>query len=115
MEDIYGRDIGDEYFYDNFKAGYDISKEYLKGGDTRVNKPLDEFGGWGDYGPLVYTKAAMFIRDIEDKYGKELLLEILSEYFEVYKYKIATTRDFLNVCERVTGDSFDYLKEKWLD
>lgn len=114
MDKVYGEEQGDLYCQDNFETGYSIVEGYLKGLDQRVNKPLDKFEDWSDYGPLVYTKAAMFIRDIEDKYDKATLLNILKTYFTRYKYKIATTEDFLNICEEITGDSFDGMNDKWL-
>lgn len=114
MENIYGKKAGDIYFEDNIEIGYDIVKGYLEKGDQTVNKPLSEFGDWGDYGPLVYTKAAMFLRDIKDEYDEEIFLDILNRYYQKYKYKIARTEDFLKVCEEVTGDSFESMNEKWL-
>lgn len=114
MDKIYGEEEGDSYFEDGFEINYDMIEEYLRGEDGQVNKSLEEFEGWDDYGILVYTKAAVFLRDIEDRYGKDTLLKILSTHFKEYKYKNATTEDFLEICEKVTGESFKRLEEEWL-
>lgn len=114
MDKIYGEKEGDLYFENGFEMNYDIIEEYLRGEDTQVNKSLEEFEDWDDYGILVYTKAAVFLRDIEDRYGKDTLLKIFSTYFKEYKYKNATTEGFLEICEKVTKESFKGLEEEWL-
>lgn len=88
--------------------------ELLADNDLVVNKPLNEFNDWTDYGLLVYTKPTIFLEAIKEEYGKKTLMNILSTYFETYKYQNATTADFLAICEEVTGDSFEAMDEKWL-
>lgn len=114
MDKVYSQEIGDEYFKSNILTGYDIMEEYLSGENNIVNKPLGEFEDWNDYSLLVYTKSAMFLRDMEDKYGKDILLKILQTYFKEYKYENTSTDDFLKICEEVTGDSFKPMNKKWL-
>lgn len=115
MDKVYGEEKGDAYFDYNIETGYDITKKYLKGDNNIINKPLDQFKDWDDYSLLVYTKSAMFLRDIEETYSKDILLEILSEYFKENKYKNARTEDFSNAFEKITGDSFKEMKERWLN
>jgi len=111
--EVYSKEKAKEYFDYNVKLGYEYGKNFLLEGD-RVLRPLGEFKGWEDYSILVYLKGALFIDDIRENYGIEALYDILNSYFEEYKFRIATTEDFIRVCEEVTGSSFDYLVEKWL-
>jgi aminopeptidase N len=46
---------------------------------------------------------------------KEIFYNILKIYYNRYKFKIATTEDFLNVCEEVTVDELDDYFKKWLE
>lgn len=115
MDEVYGEEKGDAYFEYNIETGYDITKKYLKGENNIINKPLDEFEDWDDYGLLVYTKSAMFLRDIENTYGKDILIDILGDYFKENKYKNATTEDFASSFEKITGHSFKAMNEKWLE
>ena len=109
----YGVEKGKEYFIQNIKIGYEFGKDYLIG-DNIVNKPLKEFTGWDDYGILVYTKGAMFINEIQEIYGEDVLYEILKTYFKRYKFYNATTEDFIRVCEDITKSDFTDLVNKWL-
>ncbi len=112
-KEVYGHEKGRDYFTYNIKLGYDYGKGYLLG-KNKVYQSLDEFYGWNDYGLLVYSKGAMFINEIRELYGEEVLYQILETYFDEFKYYNATTEDFINICEEVTDSSFNYLIEKWL-
>nr|WP_300003742.1 M1 family metallopeptidase [Tissierella sp.] len=114
MDNIYGKEKGDEYFHYNMETGYEVMRDYLKVDDLTINKPVDKFQDWDDYGLLVYTKSAMFLRDIEDSYSEEILIKILEDYFQANKYKNASTIDFADSFEKVTGDSFKAMNDKWL-
>lgn len=111
--EVHGPKKGKKYLTDNIKIGYELGKNYLLEDDI-VNKPLKDFSSWDDYGILVYTKAAMFINEINDKFGEDMLYRILREYFKEYKYYNATTDDFIKVCEEVTNTDFHDLVQKWL-
>ena len=113
MEEVYGKGEAVDYYNENIKIGYEYGSEYL-GSNQVINKPLNEFTGWDDYGILVYIKGAMFINNIREDYGLEVLYDILNKYFNRYKFYIANTEDFINVCEEVTKDSFDDKVNKWL-
>lgn len=113
-DEIYGTDRGKDYFIQNIKIGYEYGETYL-GKDQIVNKPLNEFHSWDDYGILVYTKGAMFVNQIKEDYGRDVLIKILKTYFEKYKFTNATTEDFIEVCEEVTGNDFTEIVNIWLD
>lgn len=114
ISNIYGNEQADKYYQLFFKDEYEQMNEMLGDENLTVNKPLNEFNDWTDYGLLAYTKPAMFLNDIKEIYGQDILITILSTYFKEYKYKNATTDDFLEICEMVTGDNFEWMNEKWL-
>lgn len=84
-------------------------------GEKQVLMSLDEFTSWEDYSLLVYNKGAMLLNDIKEKYGEEVLYNILNRYYDKYKFEIAKTEDFLKVCEEVTGDELGDYFEDWLN
>ncbi|WP_353094812.1 M1 family metallopeptidase [Tissierella praeacuta] len=114
MNEVHGKDEGDKYYNENIRLGYEYSVQYLSDNEV-VNKPLSEFAGWIDYGPLVYSRAAMFIDRIKEDFGEEVLYKILSSYYDKYKFHIATTEDFIKVCEEVTNTSFSQLANEYLN
>src|SRR5690606_19637417 len=102
-----------EYYNYYCKNNYEYGK-FLITKDEIINKPLDQFKDWDDYGLLVYSKGAMFLNEIEEDFGKEILYDILNKYYNTYKFHNATTEDFIKTCEEVTGTSFDERVAKWL-
>ncbi|RKD26927.1 Peptidase family M1 [Caminicella sporogenes DSM 14501] len=108
----YGDIRGNQYYrYENLDR-YNEAVDSLK--DEAVLKTLSEFKDWNDYSFLVYTKGTVFLDNLKNKYGEKTFYKILKTYYNMYKYKIATTEDFLKVCEEVTGDDLDNYFNKWL-
>lgn len=114
IKELYSKSVSEDYYNQNVKMGYEYSSNYL-GEDKSVNKPLSKFEGWNDYGPLVYSRGAMFIHSIKEEFGEEVLYEILQKYFDKYKFHIATTEDFIAICEEVTKTSFESQVELFLN
>lgn len=112
-KEIYGEKRANEYFDYNIRLGYEYGVKYLLGKNV-IYQSLDDFYGWGDYGVLVYTKGALFINEIKELYGEEILYKILNTYFHHYKFYNARTEDFIDICERITKSDFSELVHKWL-
>lgn len=112
-KEIYGDEKAKKYFDYNVKLGYEYGVKYLLG-DSIIYQSLDDFNGWDDYGILVYSKGALFINEIKELFGEETLYEILSTYFNEFKFYNVTSDDFINICEKITKSSFDDLVNKWL-
>lgn len=108
----YGEKTGEKYHKRENEAGINEAAYSLE--DEMILKPLKSFKDWNDYGLLVYNKGAVFLDDIKGRYGEEVFYNILKTYYNRYKFKIATTEDFLNVCEEVTGEELDEYFKKWL-
>lgn len=114
IREVYGKERSESYYTENIEIGYELGESYLMGNNI-VNKSLDQFEGWDDYGPLVYSKGGVFIHEIKEKYGYDILVEILNKYFQEYKFKTAKTEDFIRICEEITGEDFSNLLDKWLN
>ncbi|WP_223378048.1 M1 family metallopeptidase [Schnuerera sp. xch1] len=113
MYNTYGRAKADDYYNYTCELAYEYGKDYLEA-DEIINKPLDEFEGWNDYGLLVYTKGAMFINEIKEEFGMETLYKILSRYYETYRFHNGNTRDFIDICQQITNTSFKDKVDQWL-
>ncbi|MDK2920024.1 MAG: hypothetical protein PWQ37_2757 [Candidatus Petromonas sp.] len=108
----YGEQTAQEYHkFENEERYYELV-DSLK--DKRVLKTLKEFKDWDDYSLLVYNKGAIFLDKLRERYGIDLFYDMLSTYYDRYKFKIATTKDFLKVCEEVTGEELDDYFKEWL-
>lgn len=109
----YGEKAGEEYYNYYCKNNYEYGK-FLITKDEIINKPLDQFSNWDDYGLLVYSKGAMFLNEIGKDFGVEVLYDILNRYYSSYKFYNGTTEDFINICEEVTNVPFGKRVDKWL-
>lgn len=82
--------------------------------DGVVVRGLNEFKNWDDYGPTVYTRGAVVLNELRKLLGEEKFFEIMQAYFKQYEFKIATTEDFINVSEQVSGQQLDDFFSTWL-
>lgn len=108
----YGEEAAKEYQKTENEDKYYKAVDSLE--DKAVLKSLKDFNEWNEYGALVYSKGAIFLDDIKTTYGKDTFYKILKTYYNRYKFKNATTEDFLDVCEEITGEDLDEYFDKWL-
>lgn len=113
MNNRYGEGEGENYYNYTCEMPYDYGKDYITE-DAIIHKSLKDFKGWEDYGLLVYVKGAMFLNDIKEDFGIEILYDILNRYYNTYKFHNATTDDFIRICQEVTNTSFKDRVDKWL-
>lgn len=110
--EMFGEKEGQEYERVYNEAEYHEVASTIK--DKRMLKPLDEFEGWDDYGPVIYNGGAMFMNEIYKTYGKDKLYSIFSKYYDQYRFKNATTEDFKGICIEVLGTDVEPLFQRWL-
>ncbi|HWR60705.1 MAG TPA: M1 family metallopeptidase [Clostridia bacterium] len=111
-EKEFGRGNGELYFeYLEDAAKEDIE---AKAYDGVILKSLDKYKNWDDYGPAVYTGGAVLLNEIRKQVGDKTFFNIMQSYYQEYSFKNATTEDFLQVCEEVSGKDFDELFDRHL-
>ncbi|MCF6466555.1 M1 family metallopeptidase [Clostridium sp. Cult2] len=113
MNNRYGEEEGENYYNYTCEMPYEYGKDYIVT-EAIIRKPLSNFHSWEDYGLLVYVKGAMFLNDIKEDFGIEVLYDILNRYYNTYKFYNATTDNFIETCEEVTNTSFQERVDKWL-
>jgi hypothetical protein len=62
-----------------------------------------DFVSGGSYGLNVYQKASLMLQTLERWLGEETMGRIMRAYFERWKFRHPTTRDFIQVAEEVSG------------
>ncbi|MDF2628865.1 MAG: hypothetical protein K0R39_2696 [Symbiobacteriaceae bacterium] len=70
---------------------------------VRVNSPTLDFNIYGGYTPAVYDLGAVLLEDLEELLGAKAFRQLLHQYTETYRFKTATTADFIRLAEAVAG------------
>lgn len=113
IHNIYGEGAGKDYYRYYYELPYEYAIENVDT-DEVIVKSLEDFNSWDEYGLLVYTKGAMFINSIREDFGMDTVYEILSEYYNRYKFHFGTTEGFIKVCEEVTDTDFQDRLNEWI-
>jgi aminopeptidase N len=103
-----------EAIYAEYKSG----KAALK--STMLSKYSDEFSntlydpGKNLFSTTVYDKGAWVLHMLRWEVGDSTFFEILKTYFELYKYKSASTYDFIRVCEDLAKKDLSKFFDQWV-
>lgn len=109
-DEVYGEKQGEER-YSGIVANY---KDRIEdsGKNELILTPIYKINDWNEYSGLL-LKGAMFLNEIENDLGKEQFYNILNTYYNKYKFSIATTKDFIDICEEISGRRYEEDINKW--
>ena len=103
QENKYGQSAYNSY------VNYWSSRTYT--GSIYINDISDVYG---IFDRIVYSKAAFVLHMLRNIFGDSTFFNILSEYREQYIWSNASTEDFRDVCEQVTGEDLDWFFTQWI-
>ncbi len=66
------------------------------------------------FGKTVYEKGAWVLHMLRHEVGDSTFFKILRTYYQTYKYKNASTRDFENICEKISGKNLEQFFNQWV-
>jgi len=104
-----------EAIYYEFKSG----KSALQ--STMISNYRDNFPGRLSspgsflFTSTVYNKGAWVLHMLRHEIGDSIFFKTLRDYFETYKYKNASTKDFQEICEQVSGKNLDKFFDQWIN
>lgn len=113
-ENKYGKETKEQLFKSMIENYYHVYKNTHQDMEDRVYKSIKDFNNSREYQVLVYYKGAMFVRELRNQLGDDLFFKIMRVYFDKYKYKNATTENFLDVCEKISNRDLRDLFKEWL-
>src|SRR3989339_646504 len=85
-----------------------------------LSKFSDEFSsilydpGKNLFGTTVYDKGAWVLHILRWEVGDSIFFDILKTYFEMYKYRSASTSDFIRVCENLSKRDLSKFFNQWV-
>lgn len=107
-----------EALYVEYHFGYKDMLRYLKGQRRHTNRtpivgPLDvNYGSWA--GSDEYYKGSWIIHTFRQIVGDEVFFPLLKSFYDTYKYKTISTREFLDFVQKFTGESYDTFFTQYL-
>jgi len=113
VERTFGKKTGQDYYTRSIENSVEeaLSSQII---DGELVKSLSEFEDWDDYAPTVYDRGAQMLNKLRETLGEDTFLKIVKTYVEKYKFKIATTSDFIKVCEEVSGKDLKEFFKPWI-
>jgi hypothetical protein len=67
-----------------------------------------------EYSTIVYLKGALFYQELRQQLGDDLFFEFLQDFFDEYRYRIASAADFEMTAESTCGCQLDELFDQWV-
>ncbi len=74
-----------------------------------------EYFSTGSYGINSYSKPGMTLLTLERYLSEEVMLKIMKTYFERWKFKHPTSKDFIAVAEEVSGQDLGWFFDQFLN
>ncbi|HYF95017.1 MAG TPA: M1 family metallopeptidase [Symbiobacteriaceae bacterium] len=71
---------------------------------VHVNSSTAAFNIYGGYTAAVYDLGAVLLEDLEERLGKAKFRQFLHRWTDTYRFKTATTTDFVRMAEAVAGE-----------
>ena len=84
------------------------------GSGPRILASALDYDGWLSYRGPVYYQGALFIDALRQEMGDVRFFRLLRQYVTKYRYRVATTDDFLSLAESIAGRDLSPLYELWL-
>ncbi len=115
FEEKYGGHIKEQVYEKMIEDQYDDFLDRWRRKDEGILKGLDEFDDQSQYSSIIYGKGAAFMRELRRDMGDEAFLKALREYFNTYKFKNASTKDFYNILQKNTDEDLRDEFSRWLN
>ena len=79
-----------------YRAFFSVYSQVSKSSDTRMSRPLSEFGGLYEYRSIAYDKGVILFDRVRTVAGERKVLRALSRYAKRYGGKIASADDLIS-------------------
>ena len=101
------------FLYANYPAAYDVDRTP---GTNAIRQPLDNLDEAGSlYGAIIYQKAPIVMRQLEDIVGPEAFRDGMREYLGHHQFANATWSDLIAVLDRRTPEDLVSWSRAWVE
>jgi aminopeptidase N len=101
------------FYLQHHPAAYDVDRT---SGTNPIRQPLDNLKDAGSlYGPIIYLKAPIVMRQLEQILGPDELRDGLREYISRFAFRNATWTDLIAILDARTGDDLAAWSRAWVE
>jgi aminopeptidase N len=101
------------FFLQHHPAAYDVDRT---AGTNPIRQPLENLKDAGSlYGPIIYLKAPIVMRQLEDILGPDELRDGLREYLNRFAFRNATWTDLIAILDARTDEDLAAWSRAWVE
>ena len=101
------------FFLAHHNTAYAVDRS---AGANPIRQPLENLKAAGSlYGPIIYQKAPIVMRQLERLVGEDLFRDGLREYLHTFRYGNATWPDLIDILDRRADAGLAAWSEAWVD
>jgi aminopeptidase N len=101
------------FLYAHYPGAYAVDRT---AGTHPIRQPLDNLRNAGTlYGPIIYLKAPIVMRQLERLLGEDLMRTGLREYLRRFSYANASWTDLITLLDRRTADDLAAWSRTWVE
>jgi aminopeptidase N len=101
------------FFLQHHPSAYDVDRT---AGTNPIRQPLDNLKDAGSlYGPIIYLKAPIVMRQLEQILGPDELRDGLREYLSRFAFRNATWTDLIAILDARTGEDLAAWSRAWVE
>lgn len=105
----YSEALYNEYVYGKNALVSTMLSKVDESFDGRLYNPENDL-----FSPTIYNKGAWVLHMLRSEVGDSTFFNILKIYFDRYKYSNASTQDFVDICELVSGKKLGDFFDHWV-
>ena len=117
-EEKYGRGMYKHFLKENesyCRIVFDIVEDIYGTAEKRIIRASTDFENWLLYDAVIYDASALMLDSLRESIGRNTYMQGMKKYFEEYKYKTATTDDFINTMNEVSKNDVKKIIDPWLN
>jgi aminopeptidase N len=101
------------FFLNHYRAAYNVDRT---AGTNAIRQPLANLNEAGTlYGPIIYQKAPIVMRQLEEMLGEAGFRDAVREYLRQYAFGNATWDELIAILDRRTREDLVAFSRVWID
>mgnify|MGYP002408719521 CR=1 FL=1 len=97
-------------------ADYDYLLGKLEGGKlSMLGMGLYSYTSREDYSDIEVVKSSLMMYEFYKTVGKDMFFEILKNYYSRYAFKNSDVKDFIGVCNEISGENYMPFFNYWIE